>query len=81
MTIENRQLSDQQIAIALRIIDLVQVHPAEDVMAAMISIMSHTLGQSADAEVQAQYWANTLMTTVAYALANGDEPYSRGSMQ
>ena len=81
MTTEKRDLSDQQIAIALKIIEVVTPYRAEDVLAAMVSIMSHAINETASPDMHAQYWANTLVTTVEQARHNGDKPYSGGAIQ
>lgn len=81
MTTGKRSLSDQQIAIALKIIEVVTPYRAEDVLSAMVSIMSHAINETSQPDMQAQYWANTLVSTVEQTRANGDKPYSGGAIQ
>jgi hypothetical protein len=79
--IENHALSDEQVAIALKIIGVIQPHSADNVITAMVSIISHAISQSDDPVGNAQFWANTLRETVSYARENGDRPYGGGSIQ
>lgn len=79
--IQNHALSDEQIAIALKIIGVIQPHSADNVLTAMVSIMTHAINQSDDPDGNAQFWANTILETVHHARANGDRPYSGGSIQ
>ncbi|MCZ7469033.1 hypothetical protein M0412_15210 [Agrobacterium sp. O3.4] len=80
-TVENQGLTDEQVSIALKIIGVIQPHSADNVITAMVSIISHAISQSDDPDGNAQFWANTLRETVNYALENGDRPYSGGSIQ
>ncbi len=79
--IENRALSDEQVAIALKIIGVIQPHTVDNVITAMVSIISHAISQSDDPVGNAQFWTNTILNTVDYARENGDRPYSGGSIQ
>jgi hypothetical protein len=74
-------LSDEQVAIALRIIGVIQPYSRENVITAMVSIMTHAINQMADPDATARFWANTIMDTVKLARENGDRPYSGGSIQ
>ncbi|MDH0613626.1 MULTISPECIES: hypothetical protein [unclassified Agrobacterium] len=80
-TVENQGLTDEQVSIALKIIGVIQPHSADNVITAMVSIISHAISQSDDPDGNAQFWANTLRETVNYALKNGDRPHSGGSIQ
>lgn len=79
--IQNHPLSDEQVAIALKIIAVIQPHSADNVLTAMVSIISHAVSQSDDPVGNAQFWANTILNTVDDARENGDRPYSGGSIQ
>ncbi|MGI8396346.1 hypothetical protein ACRYWZ_08225 [Agrobacterium deltaense] len=80
-TVENQPLTDEQVTIALKIIGVIQPHSAENVITAMVSIMTHAINQTDDPDGNAQFWANTIVGTVRLARENGDRPYSGGSIQ
>lgn len=75
MAIENRRLTDEQIALGLQIVRVLGTSHPYDVITAMMAIITHAINQMDDPDTIAKFWADSLVATVRNARENGGRSF------